>query len=255
MIERVVLIGGGAVAEALGRRLSEVGLLSAVWCRNSQRATELAADFGVERCADLESIPDADLYVISVSDRAIEEVSRQLKVKRGAIVVHTAGSRSIEELKCEGAVRGVFYPLQTFTKGRIVDFWDIPLMVESESRLEELAALAEQLSSNVIRSNYEMRRMYHLSAVFACNFVNRMYVAAQEIARIGGIDAQMLNPLIAETARKALETPDAALLQSGPAARGDWNTIENHLSLLEQTAPEWRDVYELITNKITNGKL
>jgi predicted short-subunit dehydrogenase-like oxidoreductase (DUF2520 family) len=65
----------------------------------------------------------------------------------------------------------------------------------------------------------------------------------------------MLNPLIAETAQKALESPDAALLQSGPAARGDWNTIENHLSLLEQSAPEWRDVYELITNKITNGKL
>ena len=82
-----------------------------------------------------------------------------------------------------------------------------------------------------------------------------MYVAAQEIARIGGINARMLNPLISETAQKALESPDARALQSGPAARGDMQTIENHLMLLEQSAPQWRDVYELISNKMTNEKL
>ncbi len=255
MIKRVVLIGGGAVAEALGRKLSEVGLLSAVWCRDGKRAAELATNFGVECCADLESVTDADLYLISVSDRAIEQVSQQLKVQPGSLVVHTAGSRSSEEIHCKGAVRGVFYPLQTFTKGRNVDFAEVPIMVESDERTEELVALAEQISKNVIRSNFEMRRMYHLAAIFACNFVNRMYVAAQEIARIGGINAQMLNPLISETAQKALESPDARALQSGPAARGDMATIENHLLLLEQFAPQWRDVYELISNKITNEKL
>ena len=255
MIKRVVLIGGGAVAEALGRKLSEVGLLSAVWCRDGKRAAELATNFGVECCADLESVTDADLYLISVSDRAIEQVSQQLKVKPGSLVVHTAGSRSSEEIHCKGAVRGVFYPLQTFTKGRNVDFAEVPIMVESDERTEELVALAEQISKNVIRSNFEMRRMYHLAAIFACNFVNRMYVAAQEIARIGGINAQMLNPLISETAQKALESSDARALQSGPAARGDMQTIENHLMLLEQSAPQWRDVYELISNKITNEKL
>lgn len=255
MIKRVVLIGGGAVAEALGRKLSEVGLLSAVWCRDGKRAAELATNFRVECCADLESVTDADLYLISVSDRAIEHVSQQLKVKPGSLVVHTAGSRSSEEIHCKGAVRGVFYPLQTFTKGRNVDFAEVPIMVESDERTEELVSLAEQISKNVIRSNFEMRRMYHLAAIFACNFVNRMYVAAQEIARIGGINAQMLNPLISETAQKALESPDARALQSGPAARGDMQTIENHLMLLEQSAPQWRDVYELISNKITNEKL
>ena len=253
MIEQVVLIGGGAVAEALGQRVAEVGMLSGLWCRNEQRASELAKRFGTKVCSEL--LPQVDLYIISVSDRAIGQVSQQLTFPVGSLVVHTAGSRSADEILCNNVTKGILYPLQTFTKDRSVDFHNIPIMVESESRLDELQTFAQRLTENVICSTYEMRRIYHLSAVFACNFVNRMYVAAQEIARIGGIDAEMLRPLIAETAQKALESSDARLIQSGPAARGDINTMENHLALLEQLAPQWRDVYELISNKITNGKL
>jgi predicted short-subunit dehydrogenase-like oxidoreductase (DUF2520 family) len=254
MIKRVVLIGGGAVAESLGQRLADIGVLISVCCRDENRAAELSARWGVEYCNPTD-VPQADLYIISVSDRAIEQVSRQLSVAPNSVVAHTAGSRAIEEITTEGAIRGVVYPLQTFSRGRNVDFREVPLMIEGEQRVDELMEFARRLSDNVVQSTFEMRRVLHLAGVFACNFVNRMYVAAQDIARIGGVDAKMLGPLILETARKAAEAESAELVQSGPAIRNDQETIDRHLTMLSEMAPYWTDVYELVTNKIRNGKL
>ena len=122
---RVVVIGSGAVAEALCAGLGErvVGVVA----RNESRGREIAALCGAEWSA--ERLPIADPYLISVSDRAISEVAAALPFPKGAIVAHTAGCGTLEMLP-EGVHRAVIYPFQTFSAGREVDFRQVYMFVE-----------------------------------------------------------------------------------------------------------------------------
>ena len=97
-------------------------------------------------------------------------------------VVHTAGSVPLSVFK--GAKNhGVFYPLQTFSKNRDINFKEIPICIEANNPEfnHQLTKLANQISESVWQINFEQRKQLHLSAVFACNFVNFMYGFAKKL--------------------------------------------------------------------------
>ena len=192
----------------------------------------------------------AELYLLAVSDRAVAEVADALPIPEGAAVAHTAGSVSLDALPARFARRAVFYPLQTFTKGRRVDFAQIPIFIEASTpELQtELEEFARRISRRVFFADSARRAKLHLAAVFACNFANHMFALGQGLLGDAGLDFDVLKPLIAETTEKALAAASPADMQTGPAVRGDRATQQRHAAMLDDEL--LRTLYTSISQSI-----
>ncbi len=191
----------------------------------------------------IESLPSADVAIIAVSDDAIAEVSSQIDTN---LVVHTSGGSHLNSLK-NPKNKGVFYPLQSFSKSKEVDFSEIPICLEAESDSDYdlLEKIAKLISSKVYRIDSKQREIIHVSAVFANNFSNHMFSIADEICESNQIPFNILHPLINETVKKLSDlAPKEA--QTGPAVRNDQETIKKHLLLLP-------DKYQLIYKRLTES--
>lgn len=251
---RIVLLGAGNVATHLGAALQFAGHeLAQVYSRSVASASELAAKLQVPFTVHTEElVRDADIYLFSVRDAVLESLVCEVATGRNdALFVHTAGSISVDLFRNLGITRGgVFYPMQTFSKQRPVDFSQIPVFVEAlgEDDCKMLEELARSVSRRVYRLASEERRYLHLSAVFACNFANHCYALAAEMVERSGLPFDVLLPLIDETAAKvhALE-PRAA--QTGPAVRYDENVLERQKALLADR-PEMQDIYDRMSRSI-----
>jgi predicted short-subunit dehydrogenase-like oxidoreductase (DUF2520 family) len=248
---KVSLIGSGNLATQLGIALYEKGHpIVQVWSRTAENAAELAIRLNCQYTNDLSLInSDSDIYVVSVADKAIKQVLSG-RFWGNKLVVHTSGSTPIELLSpyCENF--GVFYPFQTFSKAKNVDFDLIPICLEANTpqNLEILRDLAQSISSNVQLINSEQRQQIHLAAVFACNFVNHFYSIGEELLREKGIGFDILKPLILETAAKIVgHSPES--VQTGPAIRNDKDIIIKHLILLKNQ-PDLQTIYQQISDRI-----
>ncbi len=251
-IHSAVVIGSGNVAESVAVAIAgcEALELRQVVARNAARAEAVALLAGCSY-GDMEHISDADIYIISVSDRAVAEVAEQLRQSVGAqaLVVHTAGSIEMDALG-EGE-RGVFYPFQTFTAGRRVDFSRVPLFVEGcdEPTTQAIEAFARKLSQRVYRATSQRRREVHLTGVLSCNFVNALYaMAADRLAEREALPFDVLRELILETARKASEAEHPRMVQTGPAVRGDKAVAERHMAMFDDEAQ--KQIYKLLNDYI-----
>lgn len=247
---KVVILGSGNVAQHLIKvflQTEEVSLVQ-VFARQPNQLTHLLPTAKI--VSDYQKIIEADVYIISVSDNAIAEVSFQLPFEN-RLVVHTSGSSDLSVLDKKNR-KGVFYPLQTFTKGKKVDFTPIPICLEAENEQDYqlLEQLGNSISKKVFNINSEQRKSLHVAAVFVCNFVNHLYQIGNEICEANQIPFEVLHPLIKETAQKILElTPKEA--QTGPALRNDTQTIEKHLDFLSNE--NYKTIYQLLTQSIQNG--
>lgn len=253
-IRSVTILGSGNVAFHLGKALVTKGIrVDAVYSPTEKNALELAEILHAKACTDIEQLPGAsDLYILAVKDTAIEEVSNQLPKVVG-LVVHTSGNTGMEVL-WKHKRRGVFYPLQTISKQNDFRFENVPLLLEasqSEDR-EEITQLAIHLGADAYTVNSEQRKIVHVAAVFANNFSNHLYTIAHHILTQHNLSFDMLKPLIRQTAN-AIEHHSPQHVQTGPAVRGDYGTIENHLKLL-QNMPEYAQVYALMSQSILQAK-
>ncbi|MES2485136.1 MAG: DUF2520 domain-containing protein, partial [Bacteroidota bacterium] len=192
-------------------------------------------------------IKQADIYIISVTDGAIAEVSAQLPFT-GRLVVHTSGSTGIDALDAKNR-RGVFYPLQTFSKNKDLDFSTVPLCLESENLSDyiTLETLANALSKSVYNISSEQRRALHVAAVFVSNFANHMYVQGNKVCDEHNIPFEILQPLIQETAAKITSLAPLEA-QTGPAIRHDQQTIKRHMDFI--TDNNQKAIYTLLTQLI-----
>jgi predicted short-subunit dehydrogenase-like oxidoreductase (DUF2520 family) len=218
------------VVQVVGRNQTELGYFS-------EHAT-ISNDFS--------SLVDADVYLIAVKDDAIGEVSKYLSDKKG-VVAHTSGAVGLTALQATN--KGVFYPLQTFTKGKAVDFSAIPICIEAEEKnyLETLRELAASISENVHHIDSEQRKKLHLAAVFANNFTNYLYRIGEELCLDEGLSFDLLKPLIMETAHK-IQTMSPKEAQTGPARRNDVQSMQGHLELLNKK--EHIALYKLLSQAI-----
>ncbi|OGS74999.1 MAG: hypothetical protein A3G95_05235, partial [Flavobacteria bacterium RIFCSPLOWO2_12_FULL_31_7] len=192
---------------------------------------------------------EADIYIICVTDNAISDVSNQLPFEN-RLVVHTSGSTDFDVLDAKNK-RGVFYPLQTFSKNKTVDFSEIPICLETENASDYLIVekLAKSISNSVYKIDGKQRKAIHVSAVFACNFVNHLYEIGNEICVENNIPFEILQPLIEETAQK-IKTLSPKDAQTGPAVRNDSKTIEKHIDFL--TDENQKEIYKILTKSIQN---
>lgn len=247
---KVVCIGSGNVATHLAVALKATGAnIIQVWSKSLDNALVLAERIDAQAISEFQDIDvSADLYLISVKDDAISFVAAALDKVRG-LVVHTSGATDIGVLASLKNY-GVLYPLQTFSKSKPLDFSGVPLCIEAGSAavLAQLKRIAEQLSGAVYEVGSDKRKILHLSAVFACNFVNHLYAMGNDILNDHHLDFEMLRPLIMETAEK-VQQDLPAYVQTGPAIRNDDQTIQKHLELLAGR-PELQEIYQTLSNSI-----
>ena len=196
---------------------------------------------------DYKNIDQADVFIIAVSDDAIKTVSGHFK-NSPKLIVHTSGSVPLSALPKE-VRHGVFYPVQTFSKERRVDFKTIPICIEANDSkdMELLKRLALAISDKVFEIDSEQRKALHLAAVFVNNFANHLYQIGNEICQENKISFELLKPLIIETASK-IKTLDPLEAQTGPAKRNDTNTIKRHLEQL--ITKKQKEIYSILTESI-----
>lgn len=244
----IILIGFGNVGRSLfkGIQQSHEFRVRQIFVRNKNR---LDLPSSVQVTDDLKALDSADLYILCVTDDAIEEVSTSLPFN-DRLVVHTSGSSSVSSLKDQTRA-GVFYPLQSFSSSKEVSWREVPLCLEAttESDLTFLKKLGKALSEKVYAINSEQRKKLHLAAVVANNFTNHLYFLAESICKDHNIPFEVLHPLILETATKIQSmTPYEA--QTGPARRNDQKTLNSQLQQVEGTALE--NIYKLLTASIAS---
>ncbi len=251
-LRRIVLIGSGNLAESLACAISKSHAeLVQIFARNPRRGPEVARLAGTTWTDDPQRLATADIYLIAVSDMALGVVAASLPIPETAIVAHTAGSVPLEALPERFARRAVFYPLQTFTAGRHVDFNEIPIFLETSTPdfRPELEAFARTLSCTVRYADSAQRAYIHLAGVFACNFANAMYAAGERILSKAGLPYPLIKPLIAETAAKACTATTPSTVQTGPAVRNDTATQARHEALLADD-PALQTIYRTISRRI-----
>lgn len=246
----VSFIGSGNVATVLGRLIKDAGhSVDAVISRNTETGAALAAELGdvyVENARDAHV--NSGLYIIAVSDSAIETVAKELK-PGGALVVHTSGAVSKNVLKNVTEHYGVLYPLQSLRR-ELKTIPVIPFLVDADSQkdIETINDFAQSLSGFVRQAGDEERLKMHLSAVIVSNFTNHLYALADRYCQAENLDFNLLHPIIKEVADR-LAFDAAENLQTGPAVRSDKQTIEKHLGLLEKYS-ELRSLYASMTESI-----
>ncbi len=252
MNKKIVLIGAGNVATHLAKALIKEGfVICQIYSRSIESARELGIKIGVNFTNKHEEIyTNANIYVFSVSDTAIEQILKNISFENSPLLIHTAGSISKEVFKGYSKNYGVFYPLQTFTKKRLIDFKNIPVCIEASNAesLETINNIGEVISDSVYKMGIEKRVYLHLAAVFACNFTNYMYSVAEKILQQNDIPFDIIKPLIKETAAK-IEDLSPAKAQTGPAVRNDKEVIFKHKELLENN-PDLQKLYTFVSNSI-----
>ena len=252
---RIALFGAGRVAQQLAPALLAAGHeLVFLSSRTAAAAEALAARLAPRPpvLTDLPPVlPAADVYLLAVPDAAVAPLLANAVWPAGAVVAHMAGALPLSVFAAAPAVRGgVFYPLQTFSAGREVEWKTVPFFIEGVDAATEnlLLELAHSLSAQVQMLLSADRLRLHVGAVFANNFTNHLLGISHELLTDANLPFGLLAPLIRETVDKALSQPpfDA---QTGPAVRQDAPTLAAHHVALA-ARPAWQQLYATITASI-----
>jgi len=243
----IVLIGTGNVAHHLFLSFLQAPSVTVrqVVGRNPEKSTPFSHTTKVT--TDFNDITVADVYIIAVSDNAIELVSNALGPVSG-LVVHTSGTMELSALK-KHPHSGVFYPLQSFSKEKSMILKNVPLCLEvkNEADFGILEELALAVSESVFQISSKQRKHLHLAAVFVNNFSNHLFHIGETICKTHELPFELLKPLIEETVCK-LHTMQPLEAQTGPAKRNDTQTMQAHLALLENK--NHIALYKLLSNSI-----
>ncbi len=231
-------------------------IIAHIYDRDQRKAERFGMDYfnaSTDHSLDMSNI-DASIFIIAISDDAIEDVASNINLPEDAILCHTSGSKPMSALGYAPTENiGVFYPLQTFSKGKAVDFQSIPICIEGENEMTRnaLFALGQSISQQTKEISSKQRKAIHLAAVFACNFTNHMFSVAQNILENQKMDLEILKPLIVETLNKSFEMgPEKA--QTGPAIRKDLKTLDQQFDSLKAD-PELAEIYRLISQHIIDS--
>jgi predicted short-subunit dehydrogenase-like oxidoreductase (DUF2520 family) len=247
----VSFIGAGRVASALARKMNDSGYrICRIVSPGETRGKALAAACNAEWSAVADFTAATDIIIVSVPDRVLNEVLKGISCPGTTIVVHTAGSYGLEVFPGHIKTKGVFYPLQTFSENRQVEFSGLPFLLEASDGqiLSQLDKLGVSIGGSIYHAGADKRAMIHAAAVFICNFTNHMLTEGKMVADHSDIPFEIFSPLIKETIEKALVSgPENS--QTGPAARNDMNTIEKHLELLS-FSPDLQKIYREVSASI-----
>lgn len=133
----IIFIGAGNLATNLAKALYYKGFrIVQVYSRTEESARALAEQVEAGYTTDLQEISkEARLYIVSLKDAAFVELLPQItEGKQDALLVHTAGSIPMSVWEKYAERYGVFYPMQTFSKQREVNFRKYPSLLRRKDR-------------------------------------------------------------------------------------------------------------------------
>ena len=252
--QNISFIGSGNLAWHLAPALDNAGfIVKEVYSRNARHAaslTERLYQAEVKATLDFSTSPSS-IFFVTVNDESISEIAREIILPDDAVLAHTSGSVPLADLQFAATSNiGVFYPLQTFTKNKKIDFKQTPIFIESVNQGTDavLTTLAKAISGQVKKIASEERKAMHIAAVFASNFTNHMLSISKGIMEQNGLNYEWLKPLISETINKSLQLgPEEA--QTGPAMRGDLEILEKHLTFLQDDEAV-AEIYKIVSQHI-----
>ena len=244
---KIILLGAGNVGHHLSKAFDKSTEIDLVQWYSRDNSKVSYNDIDTEIINDLSKIKSADIYIISISDSYVGEISKKLNVSE-KLVVHTSGSLDLSIIDSKNR-RGVFYPLQTLSKNKEIELAKVPICIESENNrdLVLLETISKYIGCKTYKIDYNERKILHLAAIFSNNFVNHMFTIAKEILDDKNLDFNILKPLINETVDK-IHKLDPENAQTGPAIRNNNEIILNHIKTLKKD--DHKKLYELMTKLI-----
>lgn len=248
----VDVIGAGNVAVHLASGLHAQGVVvQHIANRDHQRAEALASMVGAKALNLERLLEEASerLLLVAVPDDAIADLAKRIHPDRA--VVHSSGSVAMDALNTNQRKHfGVFYPLQSFSKDRPVDWTQIPICLEASTPelMTHLQGIAGHLSRHTHLIASADRRKIHLAAVMVNNFSNHLFTLAADYLEANDLPFDLLHALIRETAEKVQDMhPRSA--QTGPARRHDLDTVNRHLAMLRGDQ-ELKQLYIALSEQI-----
>ena len=244
---KIILLGAGNVGHHLSKAFNKSTETHLVQWYSRDNSKVSCNEINTEIIDDLSKIKSADIYIISISDSYVGEISKKLNVS-GKLIVHTSGSLDFSIMDNKNR-RGVFYPLQTLSKNKEIELAKVPICIESENNkdLVLLETISKYIGCKTYKIDYNQRKILHLAAIFSNNFVNHMFTIAKEILDDKNLDFNILKPLINETVDK-IHKLDPENAQTGPAIRNNNEIILNHIKTLKKD--DHKKLYELMTKLI-----
>jgi len=247
----ISFVGAGRVASALCKEIFRAGFnVELIVSLSEKNGRSLAESCNASWSPEPLFPVTIDLIIVAVPDHRLKSVLKEIVCSPDTLVAHTAGSIGLDVFPKPINRKGIFYPLQTFSGGRKVDFKELPILLESSDQIsyEILEDLAASIGGKTYSVNSEQRMMLHLAAVYISNFTNHLLTRGKQLAHNAGFPFEILYPLLKETVSKAMDIgPEES--QTGPAVRNDRSTIERHLKLLS-FSPEMNRIYNDITMSI-----
>ncbi len=250
----ISIIGLGNVGHHFAIQLQKAGHNIHQLCSRNTFAQQTAQQCHAELVDDISKMDnEAEVYLFCVQDDKLAEALLSLNVSK-KLLLHTSATADIVPVFMDNTF-GVLYPLQTFSREVEMSFKEIPFFIAAENKhaLQTIRQIALSLSPSVYEVDDEKRRGLHVAAVFVNNFPNYMYVVAEEICKQHELSFDVLKPLIQQTTLKVLQHLPF-YVQTGPAVRRDKKTIEHHVQYLQKNHPQWKDLYEVITQCIIDTK-
>ena len=254
----IAIVGTGAVGSALGLALSEHYPIRAILSRHIDRAHRLASTVGATYAISIvDPLPiDVRIVFLCVPDDAITQTAAKLAEStdwQGIIAAHTSGAKAasaLQPLAEKGASIMSFHPVQTFVKDVKASFSDIYIGLEGDAEAVEAGIqISEQLGAKHVVIDTENKPVYHLAASIASNYlVTLMSNACDALESIGLKRTEavaLLKPLVMQTCTNVTSSlPEQAL--SGPAARGDQQTLDMHIKAIQAHLPQMEDFYRTL---------
>lgn len=245
------IIGTGNVAWFFAKRLKEAGHnCKGIYGRNARIATALAKEVYADDYGYLTDVKDnVDVCILAVSDAAIDEIAFQINLQQ-AVLLHTAGSVSIDAIKNAAAHYGVLWPVYSILKADLPLHRQVPFAWEasSDKAKQQIHALIHSISDLAYEIKTEQRQWMHLAAVMGNNFINHLLVICEQICKDQHVPFSVLYPILQQTIER-IKTHSPADMQTGPAKRGDQNTMEKHVEILQSYA-DWQALYQDLSKSI-----
>jgi predicted short-subunit dehydrogenase-like oxidoreductase (DUF2520 family) len=264
----ISIVGPGRVGQAMGKLLHtagySIGFVAARRISSARKAVEFIGSGTACKLYD-PVVAGSDIILLTVSDGAIAQVAAEWskwgRAWRGRIVLHSSGALPAAELlslKKHGASIGSLHPFQTVPsaatgyrnlRGTI---WSIEGDVRAQRAAKQVALALEGLT---FRIKANQKTLYHAAAVISCGAVVALLDHSAQMLRRSGVPAKIVRPMLGqfatETVRNFVSLGGPGAL-TGPAARGDWSTVEAHIRILRQRAPQALPVYRELVRAMAN---
>ncbi|MCX7620912.1 MAG: DUF2520 domain-containing protein [Acidimicrobiales bacterium] len=191
-----------------------------------------------------------DLLLVATPDAAIATVASRVAPvgPEGAVVAHLSGSLGVDVLMPH-ARRAAIHPLVALPNPEVgaqrlgSGAW---FAVEGDPIVQEVV---EQLGGRWFEIAGAHRAHYHAAACIASNHLVALLGQVERIAQRAGIPWDGYLDLVRATVENVARLGPAGAL-TGPAARGDWATIERHRKALDEMDPNEREVYDALVRAV-----